>query len=427
MSDFNPSAIPVSDYILKITGVFNYTTKFSTDAIRVGYNELTYSLHELKSYKDFFYPDFRKHFFSNQKSRHVILVKSSFEDSLIVLGNSKKSISISIVESRLDLFDDGFGLFSIDIKIAKEHITLADFSDASFFVRNFETELQNRSTNKWHEYIEDELLLGSKTRGEYINVDDYSGTKYKLYMIVDSPESLTTEQRDHLMIDLATVSQVGATGTEGPYSLDPNYYKKLLEKNAIAVYGNWKGLALLDTFTVFGSGILSLDWQKNTYSKTYYTIYLYCLFVKYSLFKFNYEIADLDEDRRTTFQQFMSKYYYNYISYNFLPTELFAKIKLGLDIENERNLLNQKIELVGKQIQEEQQDRTNKILGIVTVLTSLSSIETVYEYLLIGQKWLGWNAQIYWIVTITAALVIGAGVAFYVFGQTIIKWFKKRK
>jgi hypothetical protein len=110
-----------------------------------------------------------------------------------------------------------------------------------------------------------------------------------------------------------------------------------------------------------------------------------------------------------------------------LPTELFTKIKFGLDIDNERNLLNQKIELVGKQIQEEQQDRTNKILGIVTVLTSLSSIETVYEYLLIGQKWLGWNAQIYWIVTITAALVIGGGVAFYVFGKTVTKWFKKRK
>jgi hypothetical protein len=149
--------------------------------------------------------------------------------------------------------------------------------------------------------------------------------------------------------------------------------------------------------------------------------------VKYSLFKFNYEIADLDEDRRTTFQQFMSKYYYNYISYNFLPTELFTKIKFGLDIDNERNLLNQKIELVGKQIQEEQQDRTNKILGIVTVLTSLSSVQTVYDYLLIGQQWLGWQAEIYWVVTITAALVIGGGVGFYVFGKTVTKWFKKRK
>lgn len=427
MNEFNPTTIPVSNYILKITGVFNYTSAFEKKAIQSGYQFLEYTEDEVSAFKDFFYPDFRKQFFSNDKKRHQILFKSSFEHSLLSLGNEGKSIAISIAESRLDLFEDGFGLFTIDIKIEKEQLNLSDYSDASFFTRNFETSLINSSYAKWHEYIDNEILMGSITRGESIKVDDYSGTKYKLYMIVDSPESLTTEQRDHLMIDLATVSQVGATGTEGPYSLDPNYYKKLLEKNAIAVYGNWKGLALLDTFTVFGSGILSQDWQKQTYSKTYYTIYMYCLFVKYSLFKFNYEIADLDEDRRTTFQQFMSKYYYNYISYNFLPTELFTKIKIGLDIDNERSLLNQKIELVGKQIQEEQQDRTNKILGIVTVLTSLSSVQTVYDYLLIGQKWLGWQAEIYWIVTITAALVIGGGVGFYVFGKTVTKWFKKRK
>jgi hypothetical protein len=427
MNEFNPTAIPVSNYILKITGVFNYTSAFEKNAIQSGYHFLEYTANEVNTYKDFFYPDFRKHFFSNHKSRHQILLKSDFENTLLSLGTERKSIGISIAEARLDLFDDGFGLFTIDIKIEKEQLNLSDFSDASYFTRNFETPLINSSYEKWHQYIDNEILLGAITRGESIKVDDYSGTKYKLYMIVDSPEQVTVDQRDNLLIDLATISQVGATGSDNSNSLDPYYYKKLLEKNAIAVYGNWKGIALLDTFTVFGSGILSQDWQKNTYSKTYYTIYLYCLFVKYSLFKFNYEIADLDEDRRTTFQQFMSKYYYNYISYNFLPTELFTKIKFGLDIDNERNLLNQKIELVGKQIQEEQQDRTNKILGIVTVLTSLSSVQTVYEYLLIGQKWLGWNAQIYWIVTITAALVIGGGVAFYVFGQTIIKWFKKRK
>ena len=427
MNEFNPSAIPVSNYILKITGVFNYTSAFEKKALQSGYQFLEYTADEVSAFKDFFYPDFRKHFFSNHKSRHQILLKSDFDNMLLSLGTDRKSTAISIAESRLDLFEDGFGLFTIDIKIEKEQLNLSDYSDASYFTRNFETPLINSGYEKWHQYIDNEILMGSITRGESIKVDDYSGTKYKLYMIVDSPEALSSEQRDHLMIDLATVSQVGATGTEGPYSLDPNYYNKLLEKNAIAVYGNWKGLALLDTFTVFGSGILSQDWQKQTYSKTYYTIYMYCLFVKYSLFKFNYEIADLDEDRRTTFQQFMSKYYYNYISYNFMPTDLFTKIKIGLDIDNERSLLNQKIELVGKQIQEEQQDRTNKILGIVTVLTSLSSVQTVYDYLLIGQKWLGWQAEIYWVVTITAALVVGGGVGFYVFGKTVTKWFKKRK
>lgn len=417
----------IDNYILKIVGVFNYENNFLNKSLKYGYRELVYTADEIKDYKDFFYPDFRKNFFSNNKERHKILIKSNFENSLLTIGNAKKQSTISIIESRLDLMDDGFGLFTIDIKIAKENIILADFSDASFFVRNFESEVLGNIHTKWHEYIENELLLGSKTRGEFINVDDYSGTKYKLYMIIDSPELLTEQQRDHLMIDLATVTQIGATGSEGPHSLDSDYYNKLLDKNAIIVYGNWKGLALLDTYTVLGRGILTQSWQISTYKNTYFTIYLYCLFVKYSMFKFHYEIADLDEDRRSTFQEFMSKYYYNYISYNFLPTELFTKIKIGLDIENERNLLNQKIELVGRQIQEAQQDRTNKILGIVTVLSSLSSAQPVYDYLLIGQKYLGLDVALYWTLAITLTIIVASSVAFYVFGKNILKWIKKRK
>jgi len=417
----------IENYILKITGVFNYDKDFIAKSSQNGYNELKFSDGELKSYKDFFYPDYRKNFFSNDDKRHLILTKSAFKNSFLKFGNSEKPLSISIEESRLDLFDDGFGLFSIDIKINKENITLSDFSDASFFVRNFESKLQNNTYNKWHEFIENELLLGSKTRGDYINVDDYSGTKYKLYMIVDLPEILSEEERDHLLVDLATISQIGTTGLKGPNSLDSNYFNKLLKQNGIIIYGNWKGLALLDTFTILGKGIFGNPWDMPKYKYTYYSIFMYCLFVKYSLFKFNYEIANLDEDRRANFQKFMSKYYYNLISYNFLPTELFMKIKIGLDIDNECNLLNEKIELIGRQIQEEQQDRTNKILGIVTVLSSLSSAQPVYDYLLVGQKYLGWDVALYWSVTISIVLVLGGGVGFYVFGKNILKWIKKRK
>jgi hypothetical protein len=145
------------------------------------------------------------------------------------------------------------------------------------------------------------------------------------------------------------------------------------------------------------------------------------------LFKHNYDISDLDEDKREDFQDFIAKYYYNYLSYNFLPTEIYNKIRLSLDIEKELNLLNEKIVAVGQKIQEEQQDRTNKILGIVTVLSSLSSAQPVYDYLIIGQKILGWNVAVYWTITISIVLLLLGGVAFYVFGKNILKWVKKRK
>jgi hypothetical protein len=193
------------------------------------------------------------------------------------------------------------------------------------------------------------------------------------------------------------------------------------------VFNNWQGLALLDTYTVVGKSILNTDWKKETYNSIYYGIYCYSLFLKYSLFKFNFEIADLDEDRREDFQDFLARYYFNYISYNFLPTEIYNKIRVALDIEKELDLLNEKISAVGHRIQEDQQDRTNKILGIVTVLSSVSSAQPVFDYLVIGQQWLGWNVALYWTITISIILLLIAGLTFYVFGKNILKWIKKRR
>ena len=200
-----------------------------------------------------------------------------------------------------------------------------------------------------------------------------------------------------------------------------------MEYNTISIYNNWKGLSLLDTFTIVGKDILKVPYLQNTYNSTYYSIYLYCLFIKYNLFKFNYEITDLDEDRRQYFQGFLAKYYYNYISYNFLPTEIFNKIRTALDIEKELLLIQDKIRVIGVQIQEEQQDRTNVILGIVTVFASFSSAQPVYEILVAGQKSLGWNNGLFWGAVFIIVISLIGLVLKYLYGKQIAKWTNKKK
>ena len=424
----------IENYILKITGVFNYDKEFLKKAAKSNYEELQFSEDSEKFSKDFFYPDLRNEFFNNNKKRHSILVRNNPENSIIDLfqyqydGKTKsKEIQLKIVDSRCDLFDDGFGLFTLNLRIQSEKTDLNKFSDAAFLARNFETNIEHTIYEKWHQYIETEVLLGASTRGQYIKVDEYSGSKYKLYMILDIPELKEKEEMKSLLFDVGTLSRIGSAIGNNYDSMDTDYVNHLTNKNSISIFNNWEGLALLDTYSVVGNKILDTNWKKDTYSTIYHGIYLYCLFLKYHLFKYNFEIADLDEDRRSNFQDFLSKYYFNYISYNFLPTEIFNKIKTALDIENELKLLNEKIVAVGQKIQEEQQDRTNKILGIVTVLTSVSSVQPVYDYLIEGQKMLGWSTEIYWITTISIVLVLGAGVGFYVFGKTILKWIKKSK
>ncbi len=425
----------IENYILKITGVFNYDKEFLTKIAKSGYEELKFSDDFEKFSKDFFYPDLRNQFFNNSINRHTILVRENLENSIVDLFQYKykstteksKELQLKIVDSRLDLFDDGFGLFTLNLKVQSDKTDLTKFSDAAFLARNFETYIEHTDYEKWHQYIEKEVLLGSSTRGQSVKVDEYSGSKYKLFMVLDIPELNEKETMKSLLFDIGTLSRIGSAIGSNYDSMDSEYVQQLIKKNTISVFNNWEGLALLDSFTVVGNKILDAPHKKETYSSVYYGIYLYCLFLKYNLFKYNFEIADLDEDRRSNFQDFLAKYYFNYISYNFLPTEIFKKVKTALDIEKELKLLNEKIVAVGQKIQEEQQDRTNKILGIVTVLTSVSSVQPVYDYLIEGQKMLGWSTEIYWITTISIVLVLGAGVGFYVFGKTILKWIKQSK
>jgi hypothetical protein len=230
-----------------------------------------------------------------------------------------------------------------------------------------------------------------------------------------------------LLFDIGTLSRIGSAIRNTYDSMDKDYVNQLVNTNSISVYNNWQALALLDSFTIVGNKIIDNKRKEETFNSIYYGIYLYCLFLKYSLFKYNFEIADLDEDRRSHFQDFLAKYYFNYISYNFLPTQIFTKIKAALDVEKELTLLNEKIEAVGKKIQEEQQERTNKILGIVTVLTSISSVQPVYDYLIKGQKMLGWSTEIYWISIISIVFVVVTGIGIYLFGKSILKKINKKK
>ena len=54
----------IDKYILKITGVFNYDKAFNKKALQSDFEELQFSEETLKFSKDYFYPEFRKQFFS---------------------------------------------------------------------------------------------------------------------------------------------------------------------------------------------------------------------------------------------------------------------------------------------------------------------------------------------------------------------------
>ena len=424
--------ITLNNYILKITGIFNYNKEFISKSSKNGYKQLEFTEKELIFNKDYFYPDLRMQFFSNDKNRHHILIKDFGELNFIKLftksysdNNKTKEIDVFVKNIRLDLFDESFALFTISLNINSDEVNLQTYSDASFLVRNFDTLIEHNKYEKWYQYIEGEVLMNYATRGKTVLNDEYSGSKYKLFMVLDVNELLGKDALKSLILDIGTLSQIGSVTGNNYDSMDEEYSNKLISNNSISIYNNWKGLVLLDTFTIVGNKVLDQPYKKDTHNSVYFIIYLYGLFIKYNLYRINLETSGLNEDKRDYFQNFLNKYYYNYISYNFLPAEIYNKVKAALDIDKELSFMNEKVIKVGQKIQEEQQNKTNKILGIVTVLSSVASAGPVFDYMLKLHEWLDWNEGLFWVTVITFLLITTVALVFYIFGNKFFNWKNK--
>jgi hypothetical protein len=87
--------------------------------------------------------------------------------------------------------------------------------------------------------------------------------------------------------------------------------------------------------------------------------------------------------------------------------------------------MNEKVIKVGQKIQEEQQNKTNKILGIVTVLSSVASAGPVFDYILKLKEWLDWNEGLFWVTVITFLLITTVALVFYIFGNKFFNWKNK--
>jgi hypothetical protein len=167
-----------------------------------------------------------------------------------------------------------------------------------------------------------------------------------------------------------------AAGIIPAFSPNESYYKKIM-KNKVAVFNNWDALCLFDTFTCIGSGQLS-GYNYKAWDYTYFRIYLYRLFFKYNLYRYNSEIFEEKESAikvRDQFEEFLNRYDISHVSFNFLGNEIYTKIGEALELEHELGKFRIRITNLSNTIQEERESKTNILLQIVTVLGGISRLE----------------------------------------------------
>lgn len=176
------------------------------------------------------------------------------------------------------------------------------------------------------------------------------GNNLKIFQIVEV-DAETPE--DNLLYEIGTFIPEGAVGGKDANSPSKRYFETIRENNSISVFYNWKALALVDSFTILGVD----NYNKWTWENRYFPlIYLRCIFEKTFCFSRN-SAYRLGKEVNNISQEIidMEKYYfYNNISYNFLPEMLYDFMVKGIGLKEER-------EEISKQIKERAKEEEERI------------------------------------------------------------------
>jgi hypothetical protein len=251
-----------------------------------------------------------------------------------------------------------------------------------------------------------------------------------LYTVVDLKYVPEINQQiiDELLYDIGCVAPLNSANGKTALTPSYDYYQELLS-DKISAFNNFAILPLFDSFTTVGYNILSNDWQKATYKMTYFRIYLFNLFIKYNLYRYNHEMRIDSVKTRSKFESFLNNYNLSVVSYNFLPNLIFEKHRKSMRIEEELNKFEERINKISQAIQEEQQSRMNMLIGLVGLITSIGSVEPALVILENVRNKIDWSVTSFYISAGILALAVSIPTLAFLFPekkkQLLRKWQKR--
>ena len=201
--------------------------------------------------------------------------------------------------------------------------------------------------------------------------------------------------------------------------------------NRIAVFTNWEAVCLFDSFCCIGDKNLNEPGSISyiSWDYTYFRIYLYRLFFKYNLYRYNSMINEANAKKillRDQFESFLNKYNIGHISFNFLGNELFNKTGQALELDKELITFRERINNLSKVLQEERESKTNNLLQIVTLLSGITSVAPLIDMVNQAEKYLAWNPIIFYSIVSIIILTIVTGIIYYIFPELFKKIWKRK-
>jgi len=277
------------------------------------------------------------------------------------------------------LYPDGIGIFTI-----KTHLTNNNerddfwhlYSDFSSVIRLINTNIT--LDTKVYKNIYELLNIGT------INQEHDFNTKLKMYSVIEKEQNDNAGNSgvDELLFELGTVSKINTVKSDDFMAPSEDYYSRIISENKISVFKNWTALALFDSFTALidhpkrENGTEESLFITKNFEKYYFPVYIHNLYLKYELYKTNYEMSRSKEDSnlRNKYIELINQYYITNISYNFLPNEINTKILQALDIHDEIEFMQNKIETISQYIEEQSERESNRILNFLSVISVISAV-----------------------------------------------------
>lgn len=428
----------VNNALIRIVGVFETTAKLNATIKRFkDVNYIEEVVNDDNSFlKNYWYPEFRDlYFYKKEKSSATILKKSSNDSINFIVRVDKTSGEQTVLKAKIEnielfLFENNLDFFAIDLSI--ENANLSSYSDLMYCARSFETQLlKGAEKSSWVNYIEKEILAGIKITStkEKVKVDEYSGSKFKLFTVFDLEENIDQKNRLELLYDLGSVAKIGSAGGNEYFSPSESYFNQLLE-NKITVFNNYDILPLFDSFTVVGNNILTADknaFQNTTWSDLYFRIFIHNLYIKYNLFRFNTDMIEDSVKVRDQFEAFLNNYNLSHISYNFLPNTIYQEHRKSLDIDAELSKFQHRINRISQAIQEEKQSRSNLLLGVVGFFTSISSISPILSFVDNIKEKSGLHPILFYVLLVLSVIIVCLPILIYMFPDKYNKMKRKWK
>ena len=283
-------------------------------------------------------------------------------DKLVVLDQYQMHICA------IHLFCFMFDIVLVAIEVDDSGSELNDLSLAHRWLMNWGYYYNGFTDPNFAKYFEPlKKFLPKGDLSQLIEGDN----NFKVFQIIQ-PDSDEIGVDDTLLYELGASSPIGSVKQNSYMSPAKEYFEGLMKENTVAAFKNWKGLALLDTFTILGN--------KNYESYPALNHYFPLIFMRCMIEKTFCHIRNRDYRSGKAVKSIvedisvMERYYfYNDISFNFLPMLIYEKMSAGMGLSAEREELSIQVKEQQRQQSERMEQRTNRLLGYVTIFSIIST------------------------------------------------------